>query len=108
MKVRRLQELNSQQQWTDHGYAFEGEDGHCLFRFNTLVWGRIGAEYNARLKKAGTKLKDVHTVIPIGERLRWLEIEEIEGNAEEIRAALDEACGIPKLQRVSIARRISA
>jgi hypothetical protein len=106
MKVRRLQELNDQQQWEDHGYAFEREDGQCLFRFNTLVWGRIGADYNAKLKKTGIKLEDVHTVIPANQRLRWLEIEEIEGKPEEIRAALDERCKIPR--PVSIVRPIVA
>jgi len=98
MKIRRLEELNEQQQWKDHGYAFEREDGQCLFRFNTLVWGRIGAEYNAKLKKAGAKLADVHTMIPTGKQLRWLEIEEIKGEPAEIKATLDEACQIPRLQ----------
>jgi hypothetical protein len=105
MKVRRLQELNDQQQWEDHGYAFESGDGYCLFRFNTLVWGRIGAEYNARLRKTGAKLEEVHTVIPATQRLRWLEVEEIEGEPEEIRAALDEACHIPRA--VSIVKPIT-
>ena len=108
MKVRRLQELNDQQQWMDHGYAFEREDGQCLFRFNTLVWGRIGAAYNAQLKKAGTRLENVHQVIPATQRLRWLEIEEIDGEPEAIKAALDEACHIPKPQRVSVAKPTAA
>ena len=108
MKVRRLQELNEQQQWGDHGYAFEREDGQCLFRFNTLVWGRIGAEYNARLKKTGTKLDNVHQVIPATKRLRWLEIEEIDGEPEEIKATLDEACKIPRPQRVSVTKPVVA
>jgi hypothetical protein len=102
MKVRRLQRLNGQQQWEDHGYALEREDGQCLFRFNTLVWGRIGGEYNTKLKKAGAKLEDVHTIIPATQRLRWLEIEEIEGDPEEIKAALDDECKIPRPERVSI------
>jgi len=104
MKVRRLQRLNGQQQWEDHGYALEREDGQCLFRFNTLVWGRIGGEYNTKLKKAGAKLEDVHTVIPATKRLRWLEIEEIEGDPEAIKASLDEACHIPKPHRAAVAR----
>ncbi len=103
MKVRRLQEMNDQQQWEDHGYALEREDGQCLFRFNTLVWGRIGAEYNAKMKKAGTRLEDVHQVIPAKKRLRWLDIEEIDGDPEEIKARLDEACQIPRLQKVATA-----
>jgi len=78
----------------------------CLFRFNTLVWGRIGAEYNAKMKRNGTKLEEVHTVILVGERLRWLDIEKIEGDPAEIRAALDEACKIPR--PVSIAKPMAA
>ncbi len=100
MKVRRLQEMNDQQQWKDHGYALEREDGQCLFRFNTLVWGRIGAEYNSKMKKAGTRLEDVHQVIPAKKRLRWLEIEKIEGDDEEIKVRLDAACKIPRPQKV--------
>ena len=106
MKIRRLQELNSQQQWQDHGYAFEREDGQCLFRFNTLVWGRVGARYNAQLCASGAKLEDVHQVIPTGERLRWLEIEEIEGDPAEIKASLDEACHIPKPHRAVVVRPV--
>jgi hypothetical protein len=37
MKVRKLQRLNNAQQWEDQGYAFEHENGQCLFRFITLV-----------------------------------------------------------------------
>ena len=101
MKFRKLQQLHQGEPWEDHGYAFEREDGQCLFRFNTLVWGRIGAEYNAKLVKQGTRLEDVHTVIPTGDRLRWLEIEEIAGDPEEIKAQLDEACQIPRPQKVA-------
>jgi len=108
MKVRKLQRLNNAQQWEDHGYAFEHENGQCLFRFNTLVWGRIGAEYNATMKKEGTKLEDVHTVILVGERLRWLDIEEIEGDPEDIKAELDETCKIPTAQRVSVTKSVAA
>jgi hypothetical protein len=108
MKVRRLQELNDQQQWQDHGYAYEREDGQCLFRFNTLVWGRIGAEYNARLKKAGTKLEEVQTVIPTGDHLRWLDIETIDGTPEEVKARLDEVCQIPKPQPLSTSKSVSS
>jgi hypothetical protein len=70
--------------------------------------GRSGAEYNAKLAKAGTRLEEVHTVIPTGERLRWLEIEEIEGDPEDIKADLDEACKIPRPQRASTVKPIVA
>ena len=41
---------------------------------------RTVEEHNAKMKKNSTKLEDVHTVILIGERLRWLDIEELEGD----------------------------
>lgn len=103
MKIRRLERLNDAQKWVGHGYAIE-RDGQCLFRFNTLVWGRIGARHNAQMKQDGTKLKDVHKVVLIGDRLRWLEIEEIEGDPEEIMARLDEECEIPRPQKVTTAK----
>lgn len=108
MKIRKLQQLHQGQPWEDHGYAFEREDGQCLFRFNTLVWGRIGAEYNAKLVKEGIRLEEVHTIIPTGERLRWLDIEEIDGDPEEIRVILDEACQIPRPQKVSVTKPVAA
>ena len=104
MKVRRLQQLIAENTWEDHGYAYEREDGSCAFSYNTLVWGRIGAEYNHQLQTAGTKLEAVYTVIPTGDQLRWLEIEEIDGEPEEIKATLDETCKIPRPQRVSIVK----
>lgn len=108
MRVRRLQQRLDDEQWEDHGYAYEREDGRASFRYNTLVWGRIGADYNVKLKKNGTNLEAVHTVIPTGDQLRWLDIEEIDGDPEDIKAALDEACKIPRPQKVSIAKPVSA
>jgi hypothetical protein len=103
VRVRRLQQLLDNGQWEDHGYAYEREDGRASFRYNTLVWGRIGARYNVQLRECGASLEEVPTVIPAGQRLRWLDIEEIEGDRAEIKAALDEACQIPTPQRISIA-----
>lgn len=102
MRVRRLQQLLDDEQWEDHGYAYEREDGRASFRYNTLVWGQIGARYNVQLRKANTTLADVHTVIPAGDQLRWLDIEALEGEPKAIKTALDEACQLPKPQRVSV------
>ena len=104
MKVRRLQRLNGQEQWEDHAYAYEREDGRASFRYNVLVLGRIGARYNVQLREGNTKLENVHQVIPATKRLRWLGIEEIEGDPEEIKARLDEACQIPRPQKVALAK----
>jgi len=100
MRVRRLQELNEQQQWQDHGYAYELEDGRCTFRYNPLVWESTGSRLSGRLTQSGTKLEDVQQIIPAKKRLRWLDIEEIEGDPAQIKAELDEACQIPSAQRV--------
>jgi hypothetical protein len=108
MRVRRLQQRLDDEQWEDHGYVYEREDGRASFRYNTLVWGRIGSDYNAKLKKNGTNLEAVPTVIPTGDQLRWLEIEEIAGDPEEIKARLDEACQIPRPQKVATAKAQAA
>ncbi len=101
MKVRKLQRLNEQQQWKDHAYAYEREDGRASFRYNTLVLGRIGARYNVHLREGNTKLEDVHQIIPATKRLRWLEIEELDGYPEDIKSRLDEACQIPRPAKVA-------
>jgi len=106
MRLRKLQQLVADNEWEDHGYVYELENGRCAFRFNPLVWESTGSRLSTRLYESGTKLEDVQTVIPSGERLRWLDIEEIEGEPEEIKAALDEACKIPR--PVSIAKPMAA
>jgi len=101
MRFRKLQQLVSDNEWQDHGYVYELEDGRCTFRFNTLVWESTGSRLSAKLYESGTKLEDVQQVIPAGERLRWLEIKEIEGDLKEIKARLDEECQIPRPQKVA-------
>ncbi len=108
MKFRKLQRLNDQDQWADHGYAYEREDGRASFRYNNLVWGQLGARFNGQLRAAKTKLEAVHQVIPAPQRLRWLEIEEIDGQPEEIKAELDKACQMPWLQGVSVRKPAAA
>jgi hypothetical protein len=100
MRVRRLQRLNGQDQWEDHGYVYELADGRCVFRHNPLVWESTGSRLSAKLTETGTKLEDVQQIIPTGERLRWLEIEEIGGEPTDIKARLDEACQIPRPQPI--------
>jgi len=112
MRVRRLQQLIADNEWEDHGYVYvcppgyEREEGRCAFRFNPLVWESTGSRLSARLYESGTKLEDVQQVIPTGDQLRWLDIEEIEGEPEEIKAILDKACKIPRPQRISLAKPV--
>ena len=108
MRFRRLQRLTENEQWEDHGYTYEREDGRASFRYNNLVWGQIGARFNVKLREAKTKLADVHQVIPATQRLRWLEIEEIDGEPAEIRANLDKVCNISWLKPVPTKRPVVA
>lgn len=108
MKVRKLQQLNDEDQWEDHGYAYQREDGRASFRYNNLVWGQLGARFNVKLREAKTKLEDVHQIVPATKRLRWLDIEEIDGDPEEIIAHLDKVCKMSWLQPVPAKRPISA
>lgn len=101
MKIRKLQRLENDEGWVDDGYCYEKPNGQVVFRYNAVTWGRIGARYNVQLRDTGTKLADVHTVIPMGEYLRWLSVEEIPGEIEALKATLDKACGFPKVQPVA-------
>ena len=102
MGVRRLQSLDDDNtQWLDEAYAYEQPDGTVRFRYNPMVWEGIGARHNRTLKARNTSLENVETVILTGDRLRWLEIEEIEDDREDIKARLDEACQIPRPQPVA-------
>ncbi len=107
MRVRRLQRLDDEtRQWRDEAYAYEQSDRTARFRYNPLIWEGIGTKYNRRLKVNRTPLEQIETVILTGNRLRWLEVEEIEGASGEIKAALDEACQIPR--PVSVAQSLVA
>ena len=96
MKIRKLQRLENDEGWVDDGYCYEKPNGQVVFRYNAVTWGRIGARYNVQLRDSGTPLADVHTVIPTGEYLRWLPIEEIPGEIEELKTTLDKALGFLK------------
>ena len=99
MRVRLLQSLDDDNiEWLDEAYAYEQPDGTVRFRYNPMVWEGIGARHNRTLKTKKTLLKNVETVILTGDRLRWLELEEIDGDPEEIKARLDEKCQIPRPQ----------
>jgi len=101
MKIRKLQRLENDEGWVDDGYCYEKPNGQVVFRYNAVTWGRIGARYNVQLRDTGTRLAEVHTVIPTGEYLRWLPVEEISGDIEALKATLDQACGFPQVQRVA-------
>lgn len=101
MKIRKLQRLENDRSWVDDGYCYEKPNGQVVFRYNAVTWGRIGARYNVQLRDSGTPLADVHTVIPTGEYLRWLPIEETPGEIEELKTTLDKACGFPEVRHVA-------
>jgi hypothetical protein len=108
MRFRKLQQLINDDRWEDHGYAYEFPDGRCAFRHNTLVWESTGSRLSAKLYKSGTKLEDVQIIIPTGDRLRWLDIEEVEGDMDEIKIALDEICAIPSHRNIKKKAKVVA
>lgn len=101
MKIRKLQRLENDEGWVDDGYCYEKPDGQVVFRYNAVTWGRVGARCNVQLRDSGTTLADVRTVIPSGEYLRWLPIEEIPGEIEDLKPTLDKACGFPEVRPVA-------
>jgi len=68
---------------------------------NQMAGSSFDMRYNIQLRDTGTGLADVHTVIPCGEYLRWLPVEEIPGEIEALKATLDRACGFPEVQPVA-------
>ena len=101
MKVRRLQSLaDDDQSWLDEAYAYEQPDGTVRFRYNPMVWEGIGVRHNRTLKAKVTLLEKIETIILTGDRLRWLDVEVIEGNPKAIEAELDEACKLPTARQI--------
>jgi hypothetical protein len=73
-----------------------------------LVWESTGSRLSGKLYESGTKLEDVQQIILSGDQLRWLDIEEIDGAPEDIKAALDKACKMPWLRPISMPKPIIA
>ena len=95
MKVRQLQRLMDGV-WYDDAYAFKNGKGPVTFRYN-LTWETVGARLYRQIREQNIGLSDIESVIPEGEYMRWLTIEEIEEEkAEAHLEMLDERCCIPK------------
>ena len=101
MKIRRFQVLDEDQQWLDEAYAYEKPDGQVGFRYNVLTWGRVGASINQKIEQQGIQLESIETIVPPDDETRWLDIEDIEGQPGEIKAALDEVCQFPKPRSIA-------
>jgi hypothetical protein len=61
-----------------------------------------------QLREGKSRLADVHQVISATKRLRWLDIEMIEGDPDEIKARLDKLCKIPRLEQIVVAKPLTA
>lgn len=96
MKVRKLQRKDEDGVWFDDAYAFENEEGNIIFRYN-LAWGRVGANYNRKLRQQPVPLEQIETIIPTGDELHWLPVETVPDEAvKAFLEKLDETCAIPK------------
>lgn len=102
MKLRRLQRLDEQAQWYDDAYAVEDHSGRITFHYN-LTWDRVGSTYNRKLQESAVALEAIETVLPLGERLRWLPVEIIaEKEADAFLELLDTRCAIPKPRSIAL------
>ncbi len=109
MKVRKLQQLNDDQVWVDDAYAYEDDQEGVEFRYNTLTWGRVGASLNRKIQKENISLEDIETIIPPDEEVRWLPIEIIsDEEINDVIAALDETCKLPKPRPILIEKVLTA
>ena len=96
MKVRQLQRRDVDGVWYDDAYAFSNGKGPVTFRYN-LTWERAGDHVYGQIREQNIGLSEIEKVVPEGEHLRWLPIEEIEDEkAEAHLEMLDQICYIPK------------
>ena len=101
IRVRRLQRHSEEEGWYDDAYVLEDEKGQLRFCYN-LTWDRVGAKYNDRLQTSAKSLDEIETVLELGDRLRWLAIEEVEDDqVQAFLEELDERCAIPKPRSIA-------
>ena len=91
MRIRKLRCQDENAEWYTDSYACEVEPQLVVFRYSSKTWGRLGAIYNYKIRKANTMLEEIEDIILPTSCLCWLPIETLTEN--QIRT-LDEACSI--------------
>jgi hypothetical protein len=97
MRVRILQR-KFEDEWLADAYVYEDKDNNLIFRYN-LTWESMGSKYAGKMKEAQVTLEEIETILPDGDRMRWLDIETIpDDQRETFLEQLDERCCIPRPQ----------
>jgi len=97
MRVRILQR-KFDHEWLDDAYVYEDQAKNLVFRYN-LTWESMGSKYAGQIQEAKVTLAEIETILPNGERMRWLAIETIpDDERETFLEKLDERCCIPRPQ----------
>ena len=91
MKIRKLRCRGENAEWYIDSYACEVDPHLVVFRYNSKTWGRLGAIYNHKIRKANAMLENLEDIILQTSDVTWLPVETLTAN--EIKA-LDEACAI--------------
>lgn len=102
MRVRRLQYLNEDGIWVNQAYVIEDNQGELSFYYNTLTWGRVGADLAKKIRDSHITLTEIESIMPGNERVRWLPVETPENqNLEQAKTFYDTLCNIPTPQPAS-------
>ena len=104
MRVRILQR-HLDDEWLDEAYVYEAQDNNLVFRYN-LTWESMGSKYAGQIQAAQVTLEDLETILPHGDKMRWLEIETIlDDDRDMFLEKLDERCCIPRPQPKLVPQR---
>ena len=98
-----MQRKGSNGAWHSDAYAIETPNGQITLRYS-LAWEYLGGRYNRMVQERGLSLEQLEQVLT-GNSLRWLPIETLETDDEEIIQALDSECHVPRPVTVLTGRR---
>ena len=96
MRVRRLQYLNEDGVWVNQAYVIEDTQGELSFYYNSLTWGRVGADLAKKIRESHNTLAEIESIMPGNDQVRWLSAETPENQSfDQVVAAYNALCNIP-------------
>ena len=102
MRVRRLQYLDEADVWINQAYIIEDNQGELSFYYNSLTWGRVGADLAKKIRDSHITLAEIESIMPGNDQVRWLSGETPENqNLEQAKTFYDALCNIPTPQPAS-------
>ncbi|PKO22487.1 MAG: hypothetical protein CVU38_09085 [Chloroflexi bacterium HGW-Chloroflexi-1] len=103
IRVRKLQRKGAGGTWHSDAYAVETHNGRITLRYS-LAWEYLGGRYNRMIQERGLSLEQLEQALA-GDSLRWLPVETLEMDDEEVIQALDRECHVPRPATVLTGRR---